>query len=270
MTTPRLFSRLASIAALATLLAATLHAQTTLVLYRGGEADSGAANGVALIDPAFDSSGNNWDTAANGSGGTYTSSTTVSGSTLAYNFNDGSYLQGAELTSLTDTTSFAMELWFQAPTLSGGSQMLFMNGSSGGSGIGLYLLNDNLQVIRGGIVTTTITTLTDNSWHYVALVYDGTSSSFDAYFDSSKLITGVAGNFNNPTTGLYLGSSNFGDTFSGSIDEARIFTFANGTFTTSMLSNAALSSVPEPSTYAALAGLAALGLAVWRRRKTAA
>lgn len=261
--------RLPVLAAVAALLTTALSAQTTLVLYRGGEGDSGAADGVSLIDPAFDSSGNNYDTAANGSGGTYTSSTTVSGSTLAYNFNDGSYLQGDVLASLTDTTSFGMELWFQTPTLSGGSQMLFNNGNSGGSGIGLYLLNDSLQVIRGGIVTTTITTLTDNSWHYVALVYDGTSSSFDAYFDSSKLITGFAAPFNAPTTGLYLGSSNNGDTFAGSIDEARIFTFSDGSFSTAMLSNPALSSVPEPSTYAAIVGLCALGLAAWHKRRRA-
>ena len=74
-----------------------------------------------------------------------------------------------------------------------------------------------------------------------------------------------AANFFDPTSGaLSIGGNNSGDElFTGSIDQARIFTFTSGTFNTGMLS---YSAVPEPSTYAAILGLLALGLAAWRRR----
>ena len=106
------------------------------------------------------------------------------------------------------------------------------------------------------------TTLTTGTWYHAALVSSGGTITY--YLNGVSEISRAA-NFINPTSGaLSIGGNNSGDElFTGTIDQAQIFTFTSGTFNTAMLS---YSAVPEPSTYAAALGLFALGLAAWRRR----
>lgn len=264
----RCFLRLLSVVAVLPLLpSAALQAQTTIRLFRGGEADNGAADAVTLNATAVDSAGQN-DASKAGSGGTYTSATAAPGSTLAYDFAATASYQESVITSLDSSQSFAMELWFKVPSLTGGSQVLFYNGDTATSGIGLYLNNGSLAVLRGRIAINDFATVTDSSWHYAAFVYD--AGALDAYFDNNKFVIGASGMaFNFLSGSLTLGTSTHFDDFTGAIDEARLFTFASGTFNTSMLGNPALAAVPEPSTYAALVGACALGFVVWRRRRRA-
>lgn len=258
--------RVPALVAVATLLTTSLSAQTTIALYRGGEADGGAANGVALGSSLVDSSASG-NTAYKDSGtGTFTSSTGVSGSTLAYNFGDSAYYYASEV-GFSPTNSFGMELWFQVPTLTGGSQVLLYDGNTASNGIGIYLSNNSLQLLRGSIALDSIATVTDTAWHYVAFAYDGGTGKVNAYYDGTQVISDYAVSFNLPIGYLTMGNSSGGtDSFSGALDEVRIFTFDNGTFSTSMLNMPAASSVPEPATYAALFGLIALGLAAYRKR----
>jgi len=108
------------------------------------------------------------------------------------------------------------------------------------------------------------TTLATNTWYQVALVNDTSAGTLSLYLNGAlETTSGIS--FNDPSTGALSlgGNGSGGDLFTGKLDEARIFTFAPGTFNTSML---AYSAVPEPSTYAALFGVAVLGAAAWRRR----
>ncbi len=91
------------------------------------------------------------------------------------------------------------------------------------------------------------------------VVGDANDASF--YFNGN-LVTGSAtvGSFANHFS---LGGDPTGDgRFSGKLDDVRVFTFAPGTFVPAMLSYTV---VPEPSTYAALAGVLALGAVMLRR-----
>lgn len=257
--TPRCLIRLL-IVGLTTAL--TGSAQTTTHLFRAGENDSGAANGLALAGTTLDAVGStNLSLVGTGSA-TYTSSTTVSGSSLAFAFTGGNSYAGAVDTSLTTSASFAMELWFKATSLTT-TQALFYNGNTGGNGVGLYLDGANLVGLAGGrFMMAGDTTLTTDTWYHAALVSSGGTIT---YYLNGVAEFSRSANFINPTSGaLSIGGNNSGDElFTGTIDQAQIFTFTSGTFTTAMLS---YSAVPEPSTYAAAFGLFALGFAAWRRK----
>jgi hypothetical protein len=257
--TPRFLLRLLVVGLAA---AITGSAQTTTHLFRAGENDSGAGNGLALAATTVDAVGStNLSLVGTGSA-TYTSNTTVSGSSLAFAFTGGNSYAGAVDTSLTTSASFAMELWFKATSLST-TQALFYNGDTGGNGVGLFLDGSNLVAMAGNrFMVAGETTLTTGTWYHAALVSSGGTIT---YFLNGASELSRAANFFDPTSGaLYIGGNTSGDElFNGTIDHARIFTFTSGTFNTGMLS---YSAVPEPSTYAAILGLLALGLAAWRRR----
>lgn len=243
------------------------HAQTTVHLYHGGESDGGAVNGGALASFTVDSSGSTNLTRQN-TPGTYTSATTVPGSTLAFNFDGTGGFSGALDTSLGNSTSFGMEIWFNTANLTG-AKSLFYNGNTAASGVGLFRNGDHLAVLGGGtIFNTGATTLTTGTWYHAALVNDSNSGSLKLYLNGVlELTTGNGFNFPN-SGGLAIGANSAaGDLFTGMLDEARIFTFTPGTFNPSMLS---YSAVPEPSTYAALFSAGVLGFALWRRRRARA
>lgn len=245
----------------------TAHSQTVTHLFRGGENDAGATNGGALAGTTIDAVGST-NLTKSGTGGTYTSNTPGPGSSLAFNFNGSQNYIGALDTSLTTNSSFAMEAWINANQLSS-TVGLFYNGHTGSQGVGLFLVNNRLAALRGGIGFTASTTdLSTGVWTHVALVVD--SGNLSVYLNGNNEIS-VVSSFINPTNGgLAIGGNpSGGELFSGAIDHARIFTFGTGTFNTSMLSFPA-SAIPEPSTYVTIFGSLALAFAVYRRRRIAA
>lgn len=243
--------------------AAIAAAQTLTHQWAFGEDAPGAAD-FDLVAGADDRVGNMTLTP----GGTvrYLADTPGTASSLSAAFYGSSAnFTGNADTALGPASSFIIEGWFTFDgTPSATTNILFYNGNPSSSGIGLYVTGNTLQLLAGGRADVTVGTVNINQWNYVALVYaNGTASTY----------------VNSGTTPSYAGSRSFGEYsgadpfekfyvgggFDGAVDELRISSFT-GSFNTSMLSYAAISAVPEPSTYAALAGFAALGLVVWRRR----
>lgn len=243
-------------------LAATLSAQTILAQWRFGEADAGAANGGAVGVSTTASVGSNLPLASGAA--TYTNSTPGSGSSLAVDMNASAQFSTAAYTGLTSSSSFIMEMWFK-PTAVTGDQYLFYNGDTSNNGLGLYLHNSNVQLLQGGHVDeSALATVTAAQWNYAAIVWD--VGTVKVYVNGISAPTFTAARTINDPTGTLV----FGINYAGAIDEARLSTFTSGAFNTSMLNYASVSAVPEPSTYAALAGLAALGVVAWRRRQARA
>jgi hypothetical protein len=245
-------------------LLAGAHAQTTLHLYRGGENDGGAVNGGSLA-PLTPDSGGATTLLRQNSAGTYTSATFGAGSTLAYNFNGTGVFSGAVDSTLTGSTSFVMEVWFNTTTLTGASA-LFYNGDTGGNGVGLFRADDHLAILGGGVIFDVgTTTLATNTWYHAALMNDSNLGQLTLYLNGVAEFS-RANDFNAPVSGGLAigGNAGLGDLYNGALDEARVFTFAPGSFSPSML---AYSAVPEPSTYAAILGVGAAGMVAWRRRR---
>lgn len=260
--------RLLSLALLGSALVAAASAQTLVHQWRFGENDSGAANG-GTVTTVTDHVGT-LDLTASGSV-TYTNSTAGAASSLAAAFGTGGSFLGAVDSALMPGSSFIVEGWFYLNgTPPATTNLLYYNGNPSNNGIGLYVDGTRLDIMQGGKSDVIAGHLNANQWNYVALVYS--NGSYQSYINSdvSPSYTG-SGSFNDYSGGGGGLGTYIGPGYAGSIDELRVSTFT-GTFNTSMLSYSAISAspVPEPSTYAALAGLAALGLVAWRRRQARA
>lgn len=248
-------------------IAAPLSAQTLVNQWRFGESDSGAASGNTFGATTTATVGATNLTVT----GTITYSNDVAGSGSSLSASFGSSAQfGADVFSgLTSSASFIMEAWFK-PTTATGSRLLIYNGNASTTGIGLLLNGTNVDVLRGGQADTIVAGYNLNQWNYAALVYDGGAGTINVFVNgaTTPAYTLASGATFNALTGE---SQSFliGQGLSGSMDEARISTFTSGTFNTSMLSYNSMSAIPEPSTYAALVGACALGLAAYRRRRRA-
>ena len=254
-----LLGSLSSLLFCAVVLSASLaSAQTTLHLYRGGEDDVGKVAGDVHAGALVDAAGNTNLVSALGN---YTHFTPGPASTLAYGFpQTGAYATGQTNLTLTTTSSFAMELWFNASSTA--NQALFHNGS-----IGIYISNSQVAIHRAGLFMNHIGAFQQGVWTHAAFAYD--NGTLRGFLNGTQVNIGTGQTFVNPITGsgLRLAIAPTGvDDFRGDIDHARIFSFTTGTFNASMLSYPA-SAIPEPATFTALAGLAALGLATTRRRR---
>lgn len=255
--------------ALGLLLVATIpsaFAQTIVGAWSMGDDDAGAANGNAVN--ATLTAGTGSDLSLAGSGLTYTNEVQPQSSGgLAVQFTGGGSYTIASNLGLTN--NFAMETWVNFSSLASTQWvMLVGNGASSGTGI-LFSYDVNgsyLGVARSGDnVYFRTYDLSAGTWYHVALVVDENAEA-NFYFNGN-LVTGAAialGSFGNQFS---LGDAQDGHAYlNGILDDARVFTFATGTFNPGMLNYTA---VPEPSTYALLAGVVTLGVVVWRRRRSA-
>lgn len=120
---------------------------------------------------------------------------------------------------------------------------------------GSSLLSISAQLLGGNTAATFQVTLFDNTGGSATAVFSTSDFVGSTFVTGTATLTTTTA-FNATDVGSFVitgATLNGVDTLSLKIDEL----------------TASASAIPEPSTYAALAGVGALGLAAWRRRRTA-
>lgn len=235
------------------------------------------ANTVALFqfeDPAttaLDSTASNRNaTVTNTSAGTG-----LFGSGRVFNGTNDKLEFGSVFTALSGSSGWTIEYF--AKSADGVYAPYFQNGNSS-AGWMLYPLGSGIQygikltsagASNWSFLTSVATPTLDTAWHYYAMTWTQ-SGAVSIYRDGVLLeSTSVDG-------GSWAGTNNYGvwmdydsywTTYNGAgvVDDIRFSNIARSAGEIQTAYN--LAAVPEPSTYAMLAGLAALGLAVMRRRQ---
>lgn len=188
------------------------------------------------------------------------------------------------------TTGFGVQLWVKNPgVMSGASTAIagFGHPETGGislnySGSSFFgMVARNLDDGEGNYYTESYSfgavapggAGSINGWDHLAIVNENTVTTFfvNGVFAGNRTSFQIWDDAwgNGPNDGWHMFVSPGGSTsYTGWADDLKFFTYAQGTFSVSQLDYA--SAIPEPSTYAALAGVTALGVAAWRRRHRAA
>lgn len=244
---------------------ASIRAQTYVHVYRLGENDPGAVAGGYASSSTMDAGTSPVSLTA---GGTpqYTSNTPGPASTLALHFSGGQSLSGSFPSIAND--NFGIEAWVRPADVTGDKLHIAEIGTAF-TGMALFVTNGTtFGAYVAGLGSVDLNVLTANQWSHVGLVrnngtlkayVNGQESTYGPITTTYNLITSTA-------TFSIGANTSLGALFQGDIDNVRIFTFETGAFNTSMFAYPA-SAIPEPSTYAGLAGLAALGLVALRRRR---
>ena len=247
-----------------TLLIAVRAQLTNLAVYAGGENDTTPVNGN-IVSSALDTSGNNYHLVSHGVLWSNNASPGSAAfdrglpSTFSYYFNGVSSLD-MNTTVTSATTNWGMETWVNLDSVSG-TQIFVLNGQ-GGDGYGLLLTGGNWSGLLGGVLFLTGSAAVANTWTHLALVNEAGTSTL---YVNGVVADSTSSGASTPTSQFSIGTDPADNYMYGYLDQVRVFTFA-GSFNTASLN---LSSVPEPSTYAAVLGFGALGLAAWRRRRNA-
>lgn len=163
-------------------------------------------------------------------------------------------------------SNYGLQLWVKNAGSVGGTTNIFSVGNPTADGINLSYGSGSYSGWLGNsdmVGSATVGSGSINGWDHLAIVTAAGTTTF--------YVNGITqGTFNtyaptNPGIGWHGFLTPGGSAlYSGLIDEIKVFTFAPGTFSSSQLDFA--SAIPEPSTYAAIIGAGALGLAAWRRR----
>ena len=227
---------------------ASSHAAVTVLNYwRLGENDPGAAAGATATNTTDSAGSVNLQFQGNASYASDVASAAANhtGSSLSVNFTNAAYATNAIVSTATD--NFGIECWVK-PTALGGGQIIAYNGVTGGGGSGgwgLIIATDNTyQALFGGAMSFGTNVATANVWTHLALVRaSGISTLYIngiAVATNSSIPGTPGGRFALATTPQALGAQSF----TGLIDEVRVFTFSPGQFSTSDL---LLNQSPVPS-----------------------
>ncbi|MDP1579614.1 MAG: PEP-CTERM sorting domain-containing protein [Candidatus Didemnitutus sp.] len=210
-----------------------------------------------------DSSGNGHNMPDSTGFGITSSNLAPTGGSYAFNgAGGGLFAWNVTGGSVNQATNWGLELLFKNPgsTSSTVSTEIFSVGDANINGMSI-LYNPATNRIEGklnGIQAFGSATYTPGAWNSVSLVNNGTTTTLWVNY-------AVAATLNsNPTVPNSVWHafviSGGAVSYTGLADNVRVFTFT-GDYTA-----ANISAIPEPSTYAALAGLLAIGAVAWRRR----
>jgi len=184
----------------------------------------------------------------------------------------------SRITQLDNLSALTLTGWIN-PGANTGTVSLFDH-SNGNAGWRLeYNTTSNIFSVRDGSNSRdfTASAWTPGSWQFFALVFDGSLPSatrFSLYSGDGVTLSSAINASGNTLLGTNTGNltSIAGSTatfdpvyFIGSLDSFRAYSTNETANLTAIMQSA--DAIPEPSAFAALAGLAALGMAATRRRR---
>jgi microcystin-dependent protein len=219
----------------ATALAPTARATVTnMAWFRLGEVDAGAVSGGAVNSTSQDIAGTNQLTRFGSPYYTNRTSALASShvsSSFGIHFNGSQYLSNGVVSSAIN--NFGMEMWVKPDTTAAGNRFIVCNGDTLADGWAIFQKGGgSYSATFGGVTSFGSATAVAGGWTHLALVRDNGTATF--YVDGVAGTTSVS-NPIAPVTGFTVGTrpnATTGQSFIGSIDEVRVFTFAPGQFST--------------------------------------
>lgn len=180
----------------------------------------------------------------------------------------------ADLVSMGDNfgfSSFSIQSWTKIPEGYSTVEVPFGKHIAG-AGIGYYVSisegsNGTAHFYPGAYPFTPYSNVAvnDGQWHQIVAVLDGSSGIASLYIDGglAASISGASTQYN--STPFLIGGTTAGPTYTGLIDEVKIYDNALSAGDVQSLYSSELSQVPEPAAIL-LFGIGLLGLAGIRRR----
>lgn len=214
-----------------------------------------------------DSSGNGHGFANNTGYGTVTTNLAPTGGSYAFSGapSGGLFAWGINGGTVGQSTNWGIELLFKNPGSTSGttSSVIFSVGDPSSNGLSIVYnpVTNRIQGQVNGQQTFGSAEYNAGAWNSAVIVNNGTTTTL--WLNSvvaSALNLNPTASDNNWHAFVNSGGS---VSYTGQADNIRVFTFT-GTYTA-----ANISAIPEPSTYAALLGLGALGWVARRRRSGA-
>jgi hypothetical protein len=246
---------------------------------------SGSATGSMTVNGGGDGSNGMvaWSLAASPNFTTSVVPATPYANTTAMSFGGGNdlYQQNPATSTLASTnfTNITIEAYVNFNNISGwqtfvgrddngnpgsgttATSLLYLAKSGANNGFRVELISASNTIVQ--VNSTFVPTV--GTWYHVAAVGDAAAGTLSLYVDGVSVgsTTGYDGLLANAANSWTLGrgqyNGNPADSINGYLDEVRLSDAA-------LAPSQFLNAIPEPSTYASLAGLAGLALAACRRR----
>jgi hypothetical protein len=245
-------------------------ASITLGVWRLGEDDAGAANGVIANDPAVGISGAaNLTRVGDPKYSTLLTAPGTSTTSVVFDGTDDVYFTNAVPSTATD--NFGLEAWVN-PTALDGFNFAVSNGANTNGGWGIVQVGGNWSVIHSGVALSAPGPAVElNTWTHLAMVRDNGLTTL--YVNGAPTAATIAPAPSAPLDYFMIGANKvaagFEGRFKGAIDDVRVFEFNPGEFNPA--TDLSYPPVPEPSTAAlAFAAIAVVaGRRIYRRHRIA-